>query len=130
MNEKLKFEPSDQSEIATAAGKLFYTIEQSLPRVPWLSNSGQQDAFRETVRIVKKSAESLDADDDARKAVMFWALTILYANKRSFRLATASMKNWGGYGIHPIAQTFVSWVGKDIHPGQVVATCIDTWADL
>lgn len=127
MAETLTFQPDDQSEIAKAAGKLFDSIKSQLPRVPWFSNSGQQDAFHETVRLIIDSASKLDADFSARKAIIFWVLTVLYANKRSFRLATASIKNWGSYGIHPIASTFVSWIGDDSHPGQVVAAHMDTW---
>lgn len=130
MADTLKFQPDDQSEIAKAGGKLYYSIVNQLPRVPWTSNSGQQDAFRETVRLIIESATQLDADINARKAIVFWALTVLYANKRSFRLATASIKNWGSYGIHPIASTFVSWIGEDSHPGLVVAANIDTWDDI
>lgn len=130
MDDYFRFRPDDQTEIAKAAGELYYAIEDSLPRVPWLSNVGQQNAFREIFTLVTESAGKLDADDDARKAIVFWTLTILYANKRSFRLATASIKNWGSHGIHSIAQTFVTWVGEDTHPGHVVATCIDTWTEL
>ena len=129
MPSRLKYNSNDQGEIAKAATELFSAIEHSLPGVPWLSNSGQQDAFQQTVRIISDSASRLDADDSARKAVIFWALTILYANKRSFRLATASVKNWGSYGISPIASTFVSWVGDDTLPGQVIATYMDTWEE-
>ena len=130
MADALTFHPNDQSEIAVAAGELYYSIETKLPRVPWLSNSGQQNAFRETVDIIIESAKQLDADDSARKAVIFWALTILFANRKSFRLATASIKNWGAYGIHPIASTFVAWIGDDSHPGQIVAYNIDAWPEV
>lgn len=128
MTERLRFQAEDQGEIAKAAGEIYYEIKDSLPRVSWFSNSATQDAFRDTVRLVTESASHLDADDNARKAVIFWTLTILYANKVSFRLATASIKNWGAYGITPIASTFVSWIGEDTHPNLVIAAHIEIGA--
>lgn len=51
MDERLTFQADDQSEIAKAALKLYWEIEKQLPRVPWFSNAGQQNAFREIVSL-------------------------------------------------------------------------------
>jgi hypothetical protein len=118
---RLLFDPNDQSAIATAAAQVVSAIEPSLPRVPWLSNSGQQEAFRKIIDLVLKSIAQLNADDDAKEAATFWALSVLYADNRGFRLATASVKNWGGVRSSPIITAFVQWVGSNVHPGQAVA---------
>ncbi|TAJ91800.1 MAG: hypothetical protein EPO31_13920 [Gammaproteobacteria bacterium] len=121
MADKLFFDPNNQSVIATTAVQLAIDIEPSLPRVPWLSNSGQQEAFQKTIGLMTKSIEQMNADDDAKDAATFWALSYLYANNRGFRLSTASVKNWGGIYLSPIVTAFVQWVGSNIHPGQVIA---------
>ncbi len=121
MASRMAFDPNNQSEIATAAAQLMTTIESSLPKVPWLSNSGQKEAFRKIVDLIAKSTTLLNADEDSKEAVTFWTLSLLYANSRGFRLATASVKNWGGVGFPPIVSAFVQWVGSNVHPGQAVA---------
>ena len=126
MTEKLTYEGPNQSKIAEAAARLVSKIENSLPRVPWLSNSGQQDAFREIVNIIATEASALDAEPDAINAIVFWSLTVLYANSRSFRLATASIKNFG-YAPTAVSRTFVGWIGDNSHPGEIVMKNIESW---
>lgn len=118
---KIVFQPNNQSEIASAAAEIMSKLELSLPRVPWFSNPGQQDAFRQTVELAQREANSVDADDASKEAIVFWVLALLYANNRKFRLATASVKNWKTYGISPIAAAFVSWVGTNMHPAHAIA---------
>lgn len=120
MSEKIIFDATNQENVAIAAADLCITIENNMPSVPWLSNSKQQEAFRTIVKMITDGAEKLEADKDAKNAIIFWALTLLYANNKPFRLATASVKNWNAYGISPVASTFISWVGNNTHPGQVV----------
>ena len=91
-SETIVFDPEDQGVLAEASASLSAQLERSLPKVPWLSNSGQQEAFRKMVDEVVDSAGSLDADADAKNAIVFWTLTLLYANNKSVRLATASVK--------------------------------------
>ncbi len=127
MSEKIIFDATNQENITAAACDLCIVMKNTMPRVPWLSNSKQQDAFKKIVEMISSGAENLDADQDSKNAVIFWTLTLLYANKKSFQLATASVKNWNSYGISPVALTFVSWVGDNTHPGHVVAASIDSW---
>ena len=122
----ITFAGPNQEAIAGAATNLVSSIERSLPRVPWLSNSGQQEAFRKIVALVDGEVDRLEADADAKNAILFWALTLLYASQRSFRLAIASVKNFG-FASSPVASTFVSWVGENTHPGEVVMQNIESW---
>ena len=115
------FDPNNQGEVATAAAALVSGCEKVLPKVPWFSNSGQQDAFRKIADIVSTNVSSIDANAEAKDAIIFWALTLLYANQKRFRLATASVKNWGAYGISPIVKCYIEWAGTNVHPGQAVA---------
>lgn len=126
MTDTITYEGENQQRIGEAAADLVSSIENNLPKVPWLSNSGQQDAFREIVNIITEKANAIDADSDAKNAIAFWAMTLLYANKKSFRLATASVKNFG-YAPTSIANTFVSWIGDNTHPGVVVMNNIESW---
>ncbi|NOZ71270.1 MAG: hypothetical protein GXP38_05045 [Chloroflexi bacterium] len=123
----MMFDPHDQGNVAKAAAELMHRLEGSLPRVPWLSNSGQQKAFQQIVQMVIDGASALDANPEATNAVVFWTLTILYANKKPFRLATASVKNWGAAMPSPIAASFVSWTGSNIHPGEAVLASMSNW---
>ena len=125
--ETVVFDPEDQGVIAEASARLSAQLERSLPKVPWLSNTGQQEAFRKMVDKVVDSAGSLDADADARNAMVFWTLTLLYANNKSVRLATASVKNWGAVVGSPVASTWLSWIGQNTHPGSVVASSYAQW---
>ena len=127
MTEILIFNPDHQEQIAKVAVELSAALEPVLPRVPWLSNSGQQDAFNKIVRMVSDSTDELNADKDSKNAVLFWTLTLLYANKKSFRLATASIKNWGAVGLSPVISTWVSRIGENTHPGQIVAESVASW---
>ena len=126
MADTIKYEGSDQGKIAEAGARIALTRADSLPRVPLLSNSGQQNAFREILNIISEEANRVDAEQDAKNAIIFWAMTVLYANSKPFRLATASVKN---FGIAPssVASSFISWVGTDTHPGVVVMQDIDKW---
>lgn len=126
MPDKIIYEGENQQKIAESAANIVSTIENNLPRVPWLSNTGQQDAFREIVNIITDKANSLDADSDAKNAITFWAITLLYANKKSFRLATASVKNFG-FAPTAVASTFISWIGDNSHPGEIVMKNIESW---
>ncbi len=123
MGNRMMFDPHDQGNAKTAA-KLMHRLESSLPRAPWLSNSGQQKAFQQ---MVIDGASTLDASPEATNAIVFWTLTIIYANKKPFRLATASVKNWGAAMLSPIAASFVSWTGTNIHPGQAVLASMSNW---
>jgi len=127
MSEKIIYDATNQENISDAACDLCIEIENTMPRVPWLNNSKQQEAFKKTVEMISSGAESLNADQDAKNAIIFWTLVLLLSNKRSFQLATASIKNWGSFGLSPIVSTFISWLDTNIHPGQVVATSIDSW---
>ncbi len=127
MTERLKFNANDQGEIATTAVELFCEVENSLPRIPWFSDSGQQEAFRKIVQLITDKADGLDADNESKKAVIFWALAILYDSIRSFRRATASVKNRSVPGTSPVASSFVSWVGSNTHPAEIVAASLDAW---
>lgn len=124
MADKLIFDPNDQTALVDVAERLSSTIEASLPRVPWLSNSGQQEAFRKSVDLIAGAVGKLDADEDAKEAVIFWILTFLYANSRRFALATASIKNWGGVSLSPIVRAFVEWVGSNVPPGHAIVATI------
>jgi len=126
MPEPLTFEATSQEPIIAAATALLDKITGSLPRVPWLSNSGQQEAFQKTVQLIANAAEMLDADDNAKYAVTFWTLTLLYADKKSFRLAVASVKNWGSAGLSPVVSFFVNWVGSNMPPAEAVAAIVET----
>ena len=125
--EALVFNPTDQGVIAEASARLGSRIERSLPKVPWLSNSGQQEAFHKIVALVVESASEIDADMDAKNAIVFWTLTVLYANHKSVRLATASVKNWGAVVRSPVAATWLSWIGENSHPGTMVASSCEQW---
>ena len=125
--EALVFNPADQEAIAEASAGLGSRIERSLPKVPWLSNSGQQEAFHEIVALVIESTGEIDADLDAKNAIVFWTLTVLYANHKSVRLATASVKNWGTVVSSPVAATWLSWIGENTHPGAMVASSYVEW---
>ena len=127
MSEKMIFDAENQENVAKAAAELSTTLENSLPRVPWLSNSGQQDAFLKIVRMVIDASDKLNADQDVKNAIVFWTLTLLYANKKSFRLATASAKNWGVAGTSAVVSSWVGWIGENTHPGQVVAASYSRW---
>ena len=61
MTEILIFNPDHQEQIAKVAVELSAALEPVLPRVPWLSNSGQQDAFNKIVRMVSDSTDELNA---------------------------------------------------------------------
>ena len=87
MTDTISYEGENQQKIAEAAINIVASIENSLPRVPWLSNSGQQDAFKEIHKLITDEAEKLNAESDAKNAIIFWSMTLLYANKKSFRLA-------------------------------------------
>jgi len=127
MTERLIFKADNQEQIAELAVKLSTALEPVLPRVPWLSNSGQQEAFNKIVRMVYDSTDELNADKDSKNAVLFWTLTLLYANKKSVRLATASIKNWGTVGLSPVVTTWVSRIGENTHPGRIVAESVASW---
>lgn len=126
MTDKITYEGSNQQRIAEAAARIVSTIKNSLPRVPWLSNSGQQEAFRDILSIITDEANEVYAETDARNAIIFWVLTVLYANKKSFRLATASIKNFG-FAPTAVAKSFVSWVGTNSPPGEIVMNNIESW---
>lgn len=124
MTNRIEFNPSNQEHIVGAAQQMISDLEHVLPKVPWFSNSGQQEAFRKIVQMVTEKAAQVDADDASKEAIVFWVLVLLYGNQKTFRLATASVKNWGTYGITPIASTFLHWVGTNVPPGKVVAEVI------
>ena len=122
MTNRMTFDPNNQSEITSAAMDIVLNIESSLPKAArWFSNSADQEAFLETLDMITKNAAQLNVDDDSKEAITFWALTLLYAKNRRFRLFTASVKNWSVSGLSPIALAFVNWVGSNVHPGQAVA---------
>jgi len=127
MNETIIFDATNQENITNAACDLCIEIENTMPRVPWLNNTKQQEAFKKTVEMISNGAGNLGADQDSKNAIIFWTLTLLLANKKSFQLATASVKNWGTYGLSPVATTFISWLDTNTHPGQVVASSVDAW---
>ncbi len=52
MTSRLTFNPADQRGILGAADSIVTDLEHLLPKVPWFSNSGQQDAFRNTVQNI------------------------------------------------------------------------------
>ena len=124
---RLQYDTKDQGAIASAAAGLSLEVEKEMPRVPWLSNSGQQEAFRKIVELSASKVAALDGDDAAKKAALFWVLTLLYANSKSFRLATARVKNWSAYGIQPVAASFVAWVGEETHPGVAINKAMSGW---
>lgn len=111
---------NDQKNIAMQAGQIFLRLENSLPRVPWLSSTGQQMAFKSIVSMVEKETDQIAATKDAKEAIIFWCLTLLIANKKSVRLATISVKNKPIYGLSRASQAFVNWYGSELHPSQAV----------
>lgn len=125
MPERLTFNLDTLGLMASTAAEIVFKIESGLPRVPWLSNSGQQEAFRKIVSTISDAVEKLDADEDAKYAIIFWALTVLYANKTSFRLAVASVKNWGGVAVSPAVSLFLHWIGSNSHPNEVLIPIIE-----
>jgi hypothetical protein len=127
MDKTIIFNAQNQENIAGVAAELSTTLEPSLPRVPWLSNSGQKEAFNKIVQLVVDATGKLSADEDAKNAVIFWTLTLLYANKKPVRLATASVKNWGVIGVPAVASSWVSWIGGNSHPGQIVSSSYQSW---
>lgn len=127
MGETIIFDVNNQANITYAACDLCVEIEKSMPRVPWLNNTKQQEAFKQTVAMISNGAEKLSADQDAKNAIVFWTLVLLLSNKKPFQLATASVKNWGTYGLSPVVSTFISWLDTNIHPGQVVAESFESW---
>ena len=120
MPPKIHFDPNNQGDVATAATALVSGCEKTLPKVPWFSNSGQQEAFKKIVGVIEAKAATIDADEDARETITFWALSLLYANSKGFRLATASVRNWGAHGLSPMAKLYTQWAGSNVHPGQAV----------
>jgi len=124
MPERLTFNLDTLGLMASTAAEIVFKIESSLPRVPWLSNSGQKEAFRKIVGTISDAVEKLDADEDAKYAVTFWALTVLYANSKNFRLAVVSVKNWGGVAVSPAVSLFLHWIGSNSHPNEVLIPVI------
>ena len=125
---QIVFNAVDQGEIAKAAAQLYLNIENKLPPVPWLSNSGQQDAFRSTVKLITDEANALRADDCAKYAIIFWALTILYANNAKFRVATKAAQRISELmKVYAVELTFLEWIGSETHPGVVVAASMPRW---
>ena len=126
MSQKIVFNPKDQSQIATVAAEVFTRIEHSLPSVPWLSNKGQQDSYEETVKVISNEINKLNADIQSKKAIEFWALNIVYANNRKFRVAVAAFKSLSMRGISP-ALTFPQTVKSNINPRDIVAEEMPKW---
>ncbi|WP_033070529.1 hypothetical protein [Thalassospira australica] len=127
MDEKLEFTPDNQGQVAEQAASIYSEIEGKLPRVPWFSHSGQQQAYTAIFELCAEEAEKINASEKARLAITFWALVLIYANKRTFRPAIASVKRSGGYGLPKIAQDFAIWAGENTHPGVPIAQNIDSW---
>ena len=124
----ITFNPTDQGEIAKAAVELYSDIESRLPPIPWLSNSGQQEAFHAIVKAVGDAADLLPADRQAKYAIIFWTLTVLYANNKKFRVATNAAKRVSGLmKIWAVELTFVEWIGSETHPGAVAAASMPRW---
>lgn len=136
---RVLFDADNQRNVAMAAAEIVSpfmnfrdkpaerTVLESLPRVPWFSNADQQEAFRKIVEFFAKKVDALNADERAKKAILFWVLTVHYANNRSFRLATASAKRRNAFIPSSVARSFVAWVGQEVHPSLIVAASIEEW---
>jgi hypothetical protein len=127
---EIAFNPLDQTEIVKAAANLWKELEGTLPSIPWLSNSGQQEAFRATVEAITQAAERLPADTRAKYAIVFWTLTFVYANNTKFRVATNAARRVSGLmKVWAVELTFVNWIGSETPPAAVVAASMARWED-
>ncbi len=127
MGEQIKLNPEDQGNVAVTATEVFSKLENNLPRVPWLSHTGQQDAFKKTVDIAIEYIDNINADIDAKNAILFWFLSILYANNKKFRIATTSIKRVGEFVDSSVARTWIDWIGEETHQGIIIARSISHW---
>ena len=71
MSDKIIFKGEDQSLMVLEANKIVSSIENSLPRVPWFSNTGQQNAFKNILSIITNEVNNLNADPDSKNAIIF-----------------------------------------------------------
>ena len=127
MGEQVKFNPEDQGNVVETAAKIYSKFENSLPQVPWLSHPGQQAAFKKSVKIAIEHIDEINADIDAKNAILFWLLTLTYANNKKFRIATTSIKRVGEYVNSSVARTWIEWIGEETHPGIIVARSVSYW---
>lgn len=126
------FNADDQSnlvDIATdIAGKILWENGGNMPKVPWLSQNGQVKAFNFVVEFIKKEIinnEYLSYDQNARSGVLFWTLTLIYANHRFFRVSTSAAKK--DFPITLEVRSWLGWIGSELHPSIVVKRNAPKW---
>ena len=127
MDELLEFDPEDQRNVHEVAGEVYLKIKNRLPRFPWLSHFGQQDAFKETVKLAIQTIEEINANIDAKNAILFWTLCELYLNNRKFTIATESIRRVGEFVNSRVAMTWIECLGNGIPPGIIVAKSVSSW---
>lgn len=128
LEEDLVYIPNDQQQLIGASIHLYSRIESALPNVPWFSNRGQQIAFYETCKLIKKEAKLSIVDNHARYAVYFWTLIFVTSNRTSFKLAIrAAQRAPYDPGIDVVGGAFLRWVNTNQHPLDGINNAMPLW---
>ena len=131
----ITFIPEKQSlltDVATGiCDKILWREGGQMPRIPWLSQDGQEAAFYKVSEMVIDEImrnHMLSHDENARSGVYFWSLVLISANHRKFRAAIAAAKRTSPRFYE--AGAFLQWWGTEVHPSIAVAANAALWSKM
>lgn len=134
-SERIFFNADKQSELTniatTICDEILWKDGGKMPKVPWFSQKGQEDAFykvTDTIEYLIIKDERLAFDEMARSGVMFWALALVSANSKKFRITIAAAKRQPSRFYE--AGAFLQWFGTETHPSLAVAMNVTVWQNM
>lgn len=131
----IEFIPEKQSNLTDVAtdicDKLLWRESGKMPRIPWLSQDGQEAAFYKVSDMVIEEIiknPRLSYDENARSGVYFWSLVLISANYRKFRAAISAAKRTNPKLYE--AGAFLQWYGTEVHPSLALAANAALWSKM
>lgn len=131
----IRFNPEKQSVLTDVAtdicDKMIWQGGGRMPRVPWLSQNGQEEVFYTVSDMIIEeiiSNPKLSYDELARSGVYFWSLTLIAANHKKFRVAIAAAKRTAPRFYE--AGAFLQWWGTETHPSLAFAANAALWSKM